>query len=296
MLLVIGEAITAFMRTINGSGPDYETGFAGPFASGAPMIFASAAARLGIKTVAVMGVGADDFGWQMQQVLVSHGVDVSPCVVSEKQPTACAFVTYRSDGRREFIFYLDGTAATQVPLDALGGLPEQADFLHISGSALSFGGSLATTIEAAIARMRQAGKKISVDPNVRAETALPETLARVKAAVLAADYVFPSQGELASLGLEVSHLTAAQKIVVEKDGAKGATVYTANSQQHIPAPAVEVVNADGAGDIFAAAFMGATIRGIAPNRATTIACQVAARSVTSPGPMDSLIQPSDLNL
>ncbi|MCA9837774.1 MAG: sugar kinase [Trueperaceae bacterium] len=294
MLLVIGEAITAFMRTIKGNGPDVETSFEGPVASGAPMIFASAAARLGINTVALMAVGNDDFGIQMRDVLNAHGVDTSHCLISKTRPTSCGFVTYRADGSRSFIFYVHETSATEVPPVSLKDLPESADVLHISGSALSFGGELAATVKEAIARAKRAGKKISVDPNVRAETASEDTLMQVRAAVLEANYILPSHGELDALGLSVTDLILAGKVVVVKEGAKGATVFTSEQGQFVPAPKVSELNADGAGDIFAATFIAAVMQQKSPVRAAEIACDVAARSVTSSDPMNSLIQPSDL--
>lgn len=292
MLLVVGEAITAFMRKVQGKGPN--SGYDGPFPSGAPMIFASAAARLGIKTVALMGVGADAFGVQMSEVLKSHGVDVSHCVVSKTKPTACAFVTYYTGGTREFIFYLNNTAATEVPAAALERLPEVADFLYVSGSTLGFGGALSTTTEEALARAKQAKIKIFVDPNVREETASAATLEQVRAAVLVADYVLPSKGELEALGLSVVGLMRAGKTVIMKGGAQGAKVFSSEGEQSVTAPKVTEVNADGAGDIFAATFVAATMKGSSSLKAAELACQIAARSVTSTGPMNSFVQPSDL--
>ena len=59
----------------------------------------------------------------------------------------------------------------------------------------------------------------------------------------------------------------------------------------VSAPVVEEVDATGAGDSFAAAFLAALESGAPPERAAATACAVAARCVTVMGAMEAEIQP-----
>jgi len=99
-VLVVGEAITAFMRYPG----ETELSFHGPFPSGAPVIFASAAARLGVRVDLAAGVGADRFGVQLYDRLVRHGVSTNLVTIDPSRPAAATFVTYHDDGSRDFVF------------------------------------------------------------------------------------------------------------------------------------------------------------------------------------------------
>ena len=139
-VLLAGEAITAFM----GYPGEPALHFHGPFPSGAPVIFASAAARLGVGVDLAAGIGADIFGDQLRERLAHDGVSVELLVVDRERPTACAFVTYAENGARTFVFYLDGTAALGVDPSTLDRV-RRPDWVHVSGATLSFGGSTAET-------------------------------------------------------------------------------------------------------------------------------------------------------
>ena len=134
-ILVVGEAITAFMHYPT----DAPLAFHGPFPSGAPVIFASAAARLGAHVELAAGVGDDMFGLQFRERLASHGMSTRCLVVDPRAPTAAVFVTYEADGSRTFMFHLEGTAALRVDAAALD-RATPADWLHVSGATLWFGG------------------------------------------------------------------------------------------------------------------------------------------------------------
>ncbi len=87
-------------------------------------------------------------------------------------PTAAAFVAYAATGERSFVFYVREAAAGQSRLQDLGDLPERASWLHVSGSAIALGATLADVVIDAVRRVRAAGGKVSVDPNIRREAAL----------------------------------------------------------------------------------------------------------------------------
>ena len=100
-LLVVGEVLAEFMRPSRDS-PLNETGvMMGPFPSGAPGIFASAAARLGIPTALCAVVGDDPFGRLIRDRLQHDGVDVDGVLIHPERATAVAFVAYASTGDRK---------------------------------------------------------------------------------------------------------------------------------------------------------------------------------------------------
>jgi tagatose kinase len=284
-VLVVGEAISAFMRY---AGED-ALSFHGPFPSGAPVIFAGAATRLGLRVELAAAVGDDVFGRQLLDRLTGHGVSPRLLSVDSTRPTSSVFVSYHDDGSRDFVFYVQSTAAQSVPPSVLDELPGPPDWLHISGSALAFGGATGETVWRAIEQAVEQGTPMSLDPNVRAEAPLGAMRERLNVALEHAAVVFASEGELESLGLEDSAVCERGVVLVRKKGAAGAVVTTSAGSRHVAAPTVHELDPDGAGDIFAAGYVAATLHGHPPEVATRVGCLVAAESVQVRGPLESPI-------
>jgi hypothetical protein len=102
-LLTIGEILVEFVRRGKDQ-PHLVTGeYAGPFPSGAPAIFADTAARLGLKSAIIGSVGEDDFGALLCHRLVNDGVYAEGLLTNGQYTTGIAFVTYYSNGERDFI-------------------------------------------------------------------------------------------------------------------------------------------------------------------------------------------------
>jgi sugar/nucleoside kinase (ribokinase family) len=289
-LLVVGEALAEFMRPRRDSPLDETAEMIGPFPSGAPAIFASATTRLGVATQLCAVVGDDPFGTLIRDRLRQDGVDTTRVLVDRTRATAVAFVAYASTGERSFVFHVSGSAAAQLQPGDLGDRPEQADWLHISGSSLALGSPLAETVIEAVRRVKQAGGRVSVDPNVRAEAVTPSAVASIRSLVRQADIVLPTAGELEALGLDEAELLASGAIVCTTLGADGARVRSKELDVTVPAPPANEVDPTGAGDIFAAGFIAATLDGEAPVEAARLGCRLAARSVEVLGPMESPIE------
>ena len=288
-LLVVGEVLAEFMRPIRDSPLNETAEMIGPFPSGAPGIFASAAARLGIPTELCAVVGDDPFGQLIRERLQRDGVDVDGVLIHPERATAVAFVAYASTGERTFVFHVSDAAAATLRSADLGRRPEEADWLHISGSSLALGSPLAETAIEAARRVKLAGGRVSVDPNIRAEASTSAVLASIRSLAQQADVLFPSEGELDALGLDEEELLAAGAVICTTLGAKGARVRCGELDVHVPAPAANEVDPTGAGDIFAAGFVAATVRGAAPVEAARLGCAIAARSVETLGSMESSI-------
>lgn len=288
---VVGEALTAFM-SYPGESP---LAFHGPFPSGAPVIFASAAARLGADVVLAAGVGDDPFGAQFRDRLKRDGVSHRAITVSPALPTASVFIWYLGGGQRRFAFHAEATAALAVPPDALDAEPTP-DWLHVSGATLWFGGSTGEACWRAVERALREGTPISFDPNVRAADLDATLRHRVGVLLSAAHVVLVSDGELEALGASADSVTGRGAVLCSKHGPAGAVVSTRDGEWHVPAPAADEVDPDGAGDIFAAGYVAGTLAGLGPVRSAEVAVHVASASVTVRGPLESRVDPLALSV
>jgi sugar/nucleoside kinase (ribokinase family) len=268
VILAAGEALVEIMRPRAGIPLDRPATFEGPFASGAPAIYASVAARLGAPTALVAVVGDDPFGSLIRTRLASDGVDVTRLRSTPEHATGCAFVAYDEAGERTFVFHM-GAAGTLTEAD-LGDAPERAQWLHVSGSTLTLSEPMGAAIEAAATRVLAAGGRIGLDPNARGAPS-----PRLRAIAEAATVLFPSEGEL-------QITPRPDQIVVTTLGARGVRV----GAEIVPAPEVDEVDPTGAGDAFAAAFTVATLEGAEPIEAARAAVPVAAAAVTRLGPAE----------
>ncbi|HEY2272357.1 MAG TPA: PfkB family carbohydrate kinase [Jatrophihabitantaceae bacterium] len=268
----------------------------GPQPSGAPAIAAWVAAGLGIPTAFVGGIGADVHGRLLRETLRAAGVFMDGLVVKPGLPTATAKVEYFADGSRAFEFAVAGSAATAVRPDDLATLPDRATWVHVSGSALLFGGTTADTVVSAVERGRAGGAVVSVDPNLRAELADAGALAAVRDLCRTADVLFPSEDELEQLDLDEDELVDRGVVVCRTMAAAGARLRASGIDVSVPAvaQASEVVDPDGAGDTFAGAAIAARMLGRDWSDALEAASRVVARAIAVEGPMSARLAPGDL--
>jgi sugar/nucleoside kinase (ribokinase family) len=286
MLLIVGEALVAFMRQLV-TGADQDLPFSGPWASGAPAIAAYSASMLGAPTHLVAGIGLDAAGDNIRSRLSAAGVTCHESTGGHLRPTAAAYVTYYTDGHREFEFAVSDTAATSVLEADLASLPESASWLHLSGSALLFGEPLAASAVSALRRARAAGATVSVDPNVRTEALTPSAGALLAEALTLAQVIFPSTGEIEALSLSRAELARRGVTVCSTDGPHGARLETREGTWVIPAESCHPVDTDGAGDNFAGGYIAASMAGATPQEAARAGSRAAAESIAVLGPMEA---------
>jgi len=296
VILAVGEALVEFRRLTPDGRIAAAGEWAGPFPSGAPAIFASVAARLGAPSALVASVGADALGDMLLSRMRRDGVRTDALGVQPARRTAVAFVAYDAAGDRDFWFSVADSAAVVVDHAGLDRIAGHADWLHVCGSTLTFGGEVADAVEATAARVRAAGGSLSVDPNLR-PNASAAALARTRELARDADVLFPSDGELDALGLAEDELLARGALICHTRGAAGAVVSghaVGPAPVVVPAPPATEVDPTGAGDTFAAAFVTATRAGADPVSAARTACAIAARSVAVMGAMELTVGPEDL--
>lgn len=294
-IVSIGEALVEVMRTGRDQPLDRPAPFSGPYPSGAPAIFASAAARLGASVGFVGTVGDDPFGACVRERLLADGVDCSAVRTVKTHLTGIAFVAYRSDGSRRFVFHLARSAATlvkseQVPVNYWDGVR----YLHIMGSSLTLSASIRRACYQAAERVHSQGGTVSLDPNLRPELISPKRIRAICEPILrVASIIFPSGGELAALtGAATPERGVARlfeigaRIVALKQGEDGSTVFSPYETRHIPPYRVTEIDPTGAGDCYDAAFLVGLSEGWPLEDVGLFANAAGALATTRLGPME----------
>jgi len=304
MLVTIGEILVEIMATTIGSGFREPQPLIGPFPSGAPAIFIDQVARLGVPCGIIGAVGDDDFGRLNIERLAGDGVDVSAISIQPDIATGSAFVRYREDGSRNFVYNILHSANNRAELSpAAERLIASADHLHVMGSALSLP-TVKTMTETAVARVKARGGAISFDPNIRKEMLGDASLGDVLRRILAVTDIFmPSGDDILLFTPGDDPAQAAQRLiaggvaeVVLKRGAAGAQVFTAAGCIDGAPFSVNEVDPTGAGDCFGATFVVCRRLGMAADRALAYANAAGARTVTVKGPMEGASTFAELDI
>lgn len=293
-VVTIGEILVEIMATEVGSGFLEAMPLVGPFPSGAPAIFIDQVARLGQPAAIVAQVGNDDFGRLNIARLAADGVDVSAIGVDPELPTGTAFVRYRSDGGRDFVFNIKHSACGALRMNAAAHATLQAaSHLHVMGSSLFSAEVVEMTLQA-IEAIKARGGSVSFDPNIRKEMLdLPGLRPALESVLSRTDLFLPSGDELFLFSAARSEAAAVADLlargipaIVIKRGSDGASYFDADAALYHAAFTVEEVDPTGAGDCFAAAFVTAWLRGRQPEEALRLACAAGALAVTRRGPME----------
>ena len=268
--------------------------FVGPFPSGAPAIFIDQVARLGQACAIIGCVGDDDFGWVNLERLTRDGVDVAAIEVLPGHATGSAFVRYREDGGRDFLFNTKDSACGQISLTKAGlALLDECSHVHISGASL-FSNRVIDVVSEAVALVKRNGGSVSFDPNVRKEVMGDrEVFAALKTILSTCDTFLPSGDELTVLTDATTPDEAVREIlalgvseIVVKQGADGAAHYSREGRVERPAYLVQEVDPTGAGDCFDAAFITCRLQGRGVEESLDYANAAGARAVTVRGPME----------
>lgn len=293
--VTVGEILVEIMATTVGEGFLRPQPLIGPFPSGAPAIFVDQVARMGGAAGIIAAVGADDFGRINIDRLAADGVDVSAILVHPGKATGSAFVRYRPDGARDFLYNIAHSAAAEIAMTRQAeALLARAGHVHVMGSAFAIPVVGALT-KRAVAAVKARGGSVSFDPNLRKELVQDAATRREVEEILSlADLVLPSGEELAlATGIAdeaeavEALLAAGVAEVVLKRGAAGSSHFSRAFGRIDAAPlAVAEVDPTGAGDCFGAAYLTSRRLGLPPAEALAYGNAAGARNVTRQGPME----------
>jgi len=293
-IVTIGEILVEIMATDRGNGFTRPIHLVGPFPSGAPAIFIDQAARFGQPAGMIGCVGNDDFGQINVERLERDGVDTSAIAVDPEAATGSAFVRYREDGARDFVFNIKHSASGRLGIDdAAAHLLAGSDHLHVMGTSL-FSPHVVDAVLQAITLIKTRGGTVSFDPNVRPEMLnLPGLRPALESIFRQCDLFLPSGSELFLFtpsrdehAAIAEILASGVKAVVVKKGSAGASYHDRNGAISQPAFKVEEIDPTGAGDCFGATFVSCWLRGMPPVDALRYAAASGARAVEKQGPME----------
>lgn len=242
------------------------------------------AARLGAGATCVGATGADPWGAWLRDDLRREGVHV----VGPVRGRTAAILAFVDDaGERTFVTER-GAALTLAPSDLPADLWKGCNALHIPAYSL-FEGALAATSRAAITEARARGAAISLD--LSSASLLRAYGAERFAALLAAvrpDMLFANLDEaqpvfgVTTAAEAAEAMRAVATVAVVKRGADGILVASPAGNLRAAAPA-PVVDATGAGDALAAAFLVEHARSGDLDRAAWAAVRLAGAVVQAPG-------------
>ncbi|WP_395293191.1 sugar kinase [Kitasatospora hibisci] len=274
---------------------------------GAESNVAGALAALGVPSAWISRVGDDGFGRRLLAELAARGVDVSAVAVDRHRPTGLYLKEVGgSDGSRHDLgpgrsrlhYHRRGSAASALSpalLDdpAAARLLAGARLLHLSGITAALSDDCLALLRVLIAA-RRPGLLVSLDLNWRPAlwrerdpAVLPPLLNACDLLLLGADEAEDAFGTGDAHALRRRFPSPAT--VVVKDAARTATALDRDGATVTePALAVEVVEATGAGDAFAAGYLAATLRGLDQRRRLRLGHLSAACALTSHGDQPDL--------
>jgi 2-dehydro-3-deoxygluconokinase len=262
-------------------GPRLTLGVAGAEANVAAYL-----AGLGRHVGFIGRVGADPFGALISDFLAACGVSCFLTVL-EDLPTGVYFKDPGPSGTTVHYYRAGSAASTMDP--SVWSAAWDARIVHLSGITPALSASCASFVATALASRPVAGALMSFDVNYRSRLWPVATAAPVLQRLAGqADLVFVGLDEAATLwGArtpdDVRSLLPQCATLVVKDGAVGATSFTADGSFFVPAPVVDVVEPVGAGDAFAAGYLFGVLQDVPEERRLRLGHALAAVALTTAG-------------
>ncbi|WOH01381.1 hypothetical protein DCAR_0520763 [Daucus carota subsp. sativus] len=231
-------------------------------AGGAPANVAVGISRLGGSSAFIGKVGEDEFGYMLAEILKENKVDNSGMRFDPAARTALAFVTLRSDGEREFMFFRNPSADMLLRKSELDiNLIKKATIFHY-GSISLIEEPCRSTQHYAMKVARKAGCILSYDPNLR--LALWPSANAARDGIMSiwdqADVIKVSEDEISFLtggedpyddNVVLGKLYHSNlKLLLVTEGSEGCRYYTKEFKGRVSGLKVTPVDTTGAGDAF----------------------------------------------
>ena len=240
---------------------------------GSCCIFATQAAKLGLKVALLGTVGDDAFGELILDTLSSAGVDTRHMQVDKDLGTGLTVHLAQADDRAMLTY--PGSSNALTAADISDDMLAQARHLHY-GSLFLQTGLLPDSIEI-LRRAKGLGLTTSLDTNWDPAEAWDINL---DAALSSVDVLLPNEQEaknlcgVASLAEAVQYLRQRVPVLVVKRGVEGASAW-AKGTETVGTVAEADAGGDGvgAGDSFDAGFLAGWLGGLAMRDCLSIACR-----------------------
>ncbi|KAI4320293.1 hypothetical protein MLD38_033789 [Melastoma candidum] len=265
LVVCFGEMLIDFVPTMNGLSLAESPAFK-KAPGGAPANVAVGIARLGGSSAFIGKVGEDEFGYMLAEILKENNVDSSGMRFDPGARTALAFVTLRSNGEREFMFYRNPSADMLLHESELDhDLITKAKIFHYGSISLITDPCKSAHIAAAKAA-KEAGAILSYDPNLRlplwpsADSAREGILSIWETAdvikISEEEISFLTKGEDPYDDAVVRKLYHQNlKLLLVTEGSEGCRYYAKNFSGRVKGLKVDAVDTTGAGDAFVAGLL-----------------------------------------
>lgn len=226
---------------------------------------------LGLRTHHVDFLGEDPEGDLVRALHREHGIALT--AVPQPAGTKRAVNLVGPDGRRLSLYDTSrGHAGDRLPEETVRALADASRHAHVS---------ITQPCAHALPLLREAGVTLSTDlHNWDGENPYHESFAH------AADVVFLSTAALDDPERTMRRIAekGRAEVVVATAGAEGAYLLTDGELSHVPPvrPPAPVVDSNGAGDAFAAAFLYGRLTGEPPHRCALYGAVAGAHACTVP--------------
>ncbi|HEY9023103.1 MAG TPA: sugar kinase [Burkholderiaceae bacterium] len=298
-VVLVGEPLVLFAATE--PGPLAAARRFERFSAGAELNVAIGLARLGFRVDYLTRVGDDSFGRFLLDVLDREGVGRAGAIIDPLHSTGFMLKSRAPAGEDPAIeYHRRGSAASRMGIaDLPARLGDGVRQLHLTGVCPALSPSCCELVFSLANAAREAGRRISFDPNMRPSLwpdrgAMVATLGRLSAL---ADLVLPGleEGRLLTgchspQEIAAHYLERGAREVVVKLGPEGAYCASRDIPGQFVAgrPVKDVVDTVGAGDAFATGVISALLEGLPLAEATARGNLLGARAVRFPGDCDGL--------
>lgn len=258
----------------------------GLYTGGCAVNAATALSRLGLPVEVVGKVGGDPFGDYLINTLTKRGIGIKGVTRDQILGTSATMVMVDNEGERRFVHYIGANA--NLTLDDIDtNLLDNAAILHVAGSLVLPGIDGAPTAE--LLKIAKQKGVITFLDTVWDDTGRWKEL--LKPCLPEIDYFVPSLPEAQAITGYQNPNEAARSLLESgvgtvglKMGSDGALVMDREGKQiHLSAYEVNVIDATGAGDAFAAGFIAGVYNGWPLEKTGQFANAVGALCVTGIG-------------
>lgn len=279
--------------------------------AGAETNVAIGLARLGFKVGWASRLGTDSMGRYLLKAMQREGIDCSHVVCDPAQRTGFQFKGRVSDGSDPPVeYHRKGSAASQMTVADID-VPwlQSARHLHATGVFAAISDSCREAALATMTLMREAGRTVSFDPNLRPTLwATPELMRdSINRMAAHAHWVLPGleegrflTGEQTPEDIARFYRERGAQLVVVKLGADGAYYDGELGSDAVSGyapgfPVEKVIDTVGAGDGFAVGIVSALLEGLPLTQAVRRAAWIGARAVQVLGDTEGLPTRAQLN-
>ncbi len=302
-ILLIGEPMGLMIAQEEGS-LEKVSSFSAAVA-GAELNVAIGLARLGHPVQYLTQVGEDPFGKRILNTLQENRISTDGVKITSQFPTGFMLKGKVKKGDPGIAYFRKGSAASRLSVNDLKDLDISAfSFLHLTGIFPALSDSCRELTFFLAKKAKEAGLKISFDPNLRPQLWECEHQMRETLNALAeyADLILPGVSEGKTLtgnedpaAIARFYLDRGAKAVVVKIGKEGA--YAASSHRCFTCPTYyedRLVDTVGAGDGFAVGVLSALNEGASLQEAVLRGNAIGTLQIQNAGDNEGLPTPEQL--